>query len=294
MNEPYSDPYLSIIEAFLFVSEKPVQIQQIQEVLTEVSAAEIRSRIQTLKEAYEVGQRGIVIMEIADGWQMLSNPALAAYVRNFFKTRVKEKLSKPALEALAIIAYKQPVSRADIEVIRGVNSDGVVMHLLEKGLIKILGRKEVAGRPYLYGTTKQFLEYFGLKSQDDLPKLEDFPSVLQLKKSELSATESPLPGQTGKTTQSFPSARGPEMGDQSSPLEETFSSGSSRNSAQALNPEASQEKEAPSSLKFSEAGQQGKPVEHAATESPPRLEIEEEHTQALSLPPTQQGVDHEA
>ncbi|MCA9401929.1 MAG: SMC-Scp complex subunit ScpB, partial [Candidatus Omnitrophica bacterium] len=107
------------------------------------------------------------------------NSQYASYIKEFFKTKTKEKLSKPSLESLAIIAYKQPVTRADIELVRGVNSDGVVNHLLEKELIKIVGRKEVAGRPYLYGTTRLFLEYFGLKSLDDLPKLEEFPVLAE-------------------------------------------------------------------------------------------------------------------
>ena len=105
---------------------------------------------------------------------MLSNSHAAAYIREFYKTKTKEKLSRPALESLAIIAYKQPVGRAEVEVIRGVNSDGTIAHLLNKGLIKITGRKEVPGRPFLYGTTKEFLEYFGLKSLEDLPKIEEF------------------------------------------------------------------------------------------------------------------------
>ena len=116
----------------------------------------------------------MVVVEIAGGWQMLSNSHVAAYIRAFYKTKTKEKLSRPALESLAIIAYKQPVGRAEVEVIRGVNSDGTIAHLLNKGLIKIIGRKEVPGRPFLYGTTKEFLEYFGLKSLEDLPKIEEF------------------------------------------------------------------------------------------------------------------------
>jgi segregation and condensation protein B len=108
---------------------------------------------------------------------MLSNPEYANAVRTFYRTQKKEKLSKPALESLAIVAYKQPVTRLDIELIRGVNSDGVVTHLLEKNLIKIAGRKDVPGKPFLYGTTKEFLEYFGLKSLSDMPKLEEFVSL---------------------------------------------------------------------------------------------------------------------
>jgi segregation and condensation protein B len=111
---------------------------------------------------------------------MLSNSHAAGYIREFYKTKSKEKLSRPSLESLAIIAYKQPVSRADLEIIRGVNCDGTVAHLLNKGLIEIVGRKEVPGRPFLYGTTKSFLEYFGLRSLEDLPKLESLPQLSQI------------------------------------------------------------------------------------------------------------------
>ena len=177
MTQTETDFVKNIIEAILFISERPVPLEQIQSVLEEIPAANIRSTILDLKSEYEENKRGMTIMEIAGGYQMLSSPHYTDAIRRFFKKKVKEKLSSPALETLAIIAYKQPVSRADIEQIRGVNSDGVVAHLLSKGLIKVAGRKEVPGRPYIYGTTKQFLEYFGLKSLRDLPKLEDFPSL---------------------------------------------------------------------------------------------------------------------
>src|SRR5262245_50502184 len=159
-----------VIEAILFVNEKPVTLEQIKKVIDTVSVADIKKVLQEMQAEFEKRRNGMTIVEIAGGYQMLSNPLFANYVRDFYKTKHKEKLSKPALETLAIIAYKQPVSRADIETIRGVNSDGVVVHLIEKELIKIVGRKDVPGKPYLYGTTKQFLEYFGLKSLDDLPK----------------------------------------------------------------------------------------------------------------------------
>ena len=165
------------IEALLFIGEKTVALEQIQEALETVSAGDIKAVIQELQQEYETQKRGMMIAEIAGGYQMLSSPNYVSYIRNFFKTKVKEKLSRPALETLAIVAYKEPVSRGDIELIRGVNSDGVVVHLLDKGLIKIVGRKEIPGRPYLYGTSKEFLEYFGLKSLKDLPKLEDFPAL---------------------------------------------------------------------------------------------------------------------
>ncbi len=166
-----------VIEALLFVNEKPVTIEQIKRVLGALNAAEVKQALQSLSDEHEARQSGMKIMEIAGGYQMLSNPGYVSYIRDFYKTKHKEKLSKPALETLAIIAYKQPVTRTDVELIRGVNSDGVIAHLLTKELIKPVGRKDVPGRPFLYGTTRQFLEYFGLKSLEDLPTLEEFPGL---------------------------------------------------------------------------------------------------------------------
>jgi len=166
-----------VVESLLFVNERPISLEQIRKVIDTVTADEIKQAIDEIQKEFGNRKNGMTILEIAGGYQMLSNPLYANYVRSFYKTKHKEKLSNPALEALAIVAYKQPVTRADIEIIRGVNSDGVVVHLLEKELIKCVGRKDIPGRPYLYGTTKQFLEYFGLKSLSDLPKLEEFPGL---------------------------------------------------------------------------------------------------------------------
>ncbi|MCK5178991.1 MAG: SMC-Scp complex subunit ScpB [Candidatus Omnitrophica bacterium] len=166
-----------VVESLLFVNERPVTMDQMKKVLETVGTADIKKAIKELQDEQGDRRSGIMIVEIAGGYQMLSNPIYASYLRNFYKTKHKEKLSKPALESMAIIAYKQPVTRSDIELIRGVNSDGVVAHLLNKELIKAIGRKDVPGRPYVYGTTKQFLEYFGLKSVDDLPILEEFPTL---------------------------------------------------------------------------------------------------------------------
>ena len=165
------------IEALLFVNEKTVTLEQIKSACDATPTALIKQTIKTLQEEYVREGRGMSIQEIAGGFQMLTNPDYAEVIRRFYKTQHKERLSKPALETLAIVAYKQPVTRGEIELIRGVNSDGVVTHLVEKELIKIVGRKDVAGRPYVYGTTKQFLEYFGLKSLENLPKMEEFAQL---------------------------------------------------------------------------------------------------------------------
>lgn len=177
MGEENSTYLPGVVEALLFVSDKPVTIEEMKEAVGDVDGRSLRQALEELKAKYESEKRGMVIMEIAGGYQMLSNSQYANAIRAFYKTQKKEKLSKPALETLAIIAYKQPVTRLEVELIRGVNSDGVVNHLLEKSLIKIAGRKDVPGRPFEYGTTSEFLEYFGLRSLADLPKLEEFASL---------------------------------------------------------------------------------------------------------------------
>lgn len=177
MDEIQLHHFKSAIEALLFVSDKPVLIDQFRVVFPELKPSEIADICLKLQDDYVQRNAGMMVVEIAGGWQMLSASNAAGYIREFYKTKTKEKLSKPALECLAIIAYKQPVGRAEVEVIRGVNSDGTIAHLLNKGLIEIVGRKEVPGRPFLYGTTKAFLEYFGLRSLDGLPKIEELANI---------------------------------------------------------------------------------------------------------------------
>lgn len=177
MDEIQIHHFKSAIEALLFVSEKPVMVEQLKTVFPELKPAEITDLLKKVQDEYVERNAGMAVVEIAGGWQMLSNSQAAPYIREFYKTRTKEKLSKAGLESLAIIAYKQPVGRAEVEIIRGVNSDGTIAHLLNKGLIEIVGRKEVPGRPFLYGTTKAFLEYFGLKSLEGLPKIEELANI---------------------------------------------------------------------------------------------------------------------
>lgn len=174
-----------IIEALLFTSEKPITVDQIKEVLDEVDSKDIRAIILELKSEYETLGRSFKIYEVAGGFQMVTEPAFAEYLKRFYKAKSKDKLTKPALETLAIIAYRQPITRADIEDIRGVNVDGVVKTLADRLLIKIAGRKDAPGRPILYGTTKEFLERFGLSSLSELPKLSEFTEAdIDLKEAE--------------------------------------------------------------------------------------------------------------
>lgn len=162
-----------IIEALLFSSDKPLTLERIKRVL-DLETDEIRRELETLKAEYEKDKRGIRITEIAGGFQMITAPDSAPFLKKLYKARRVEKLSKPALETLSIVAYKQPVTRLEIESIRNVDVDGVVKHLVNKDLIRICGRRKAPGRPYVFSTTRQFLEYFGLKSLDELPKIENF------------------------------------------------------------------------------------------------------------------------
>lgn len=164
----------NIIEAMLFVSEKPLFLHEIKNVLEGPDANEIKEIIAELANDYESSGRALRIKEIAGGYQIATDPVLAPWLKKLYKTAGADRLSGPSLETLAIIAYKQPVSKPEIESIRGVNVDGVLKTLVEKNLVKILGRKETVGRPIIYGTTQEFLQYFGLNSLDELPKLEEF------------------------------------------------------------------------------------------------------------------------
>ncbi|MDD5665201.1 MAG: SMC-Scp complex subunit ScpB [Candidatus Omnitrophica bacterium] len=169
----------SVIEALLLASERPLGLEKIRDVLDNLPAKDTLDLIEELRKEYNDGSRGIRVVEIAGGFQMITAPEFAPFLKKLFKGRNTERLSKPALETLAIIAYKQPLTRSEIELLRNVNVDGVMKSLLDKSLIRISGRKKAAGNPYVCGTTRQFLEHFGLKSLQDLPKIEDFSSLAE-------------------------------------------------------------------------------------------------------------------
>ncbi|MBN2483866.1 MAG: SMC-Scp complex subunit ScpB [Candidatus Omnitrophica bacterium] len=163
----------SILESFLFVNERPIEVKELAEILG-VEKKLIQQNLDELIQEYARRDAGMCIVPVAGGYQMCSQPHNEEWVRKMFQQKNKQKFSSAALETLAIISYKQPITRAEIEAIRGVNVDGVVRNLLELGLIKEAGRKEVPGRPFLYVTTRRFLEYFGLNSLHDLPNIEEF------------------------------------------------------------------------------------------------------------------------
>jgi len=177
------DNIKAVIEALLFASEKPLTLEQIKNTLDGLDTGEIRRLLREMQSEYESGRRGLRIMEIADGFRMATASEFAPFLKKMYKQRRVERLSRPALETVAIVAYKQPVTKLEIESIRNVNVDGLMENLLEKGIIRVAGRKKAPGRPKLYGTTRQFLEYFGLRSLEELPKIEGLglPAQIQEK-----------------------------------------------------------------------------------------------------------------
>jgi segregation and condensation protein B len=176
-----------MIEAMIFASDEPLSIKTLKDVFEaseidgqriEIEPEEIKHIIDELNEEYSAGQRSYHIIEIAGGYQYATFPKYSSWVGKIFKEKARRRLSQSAMESLAIVAYKQPVTKPDLEFIRGVNCDYVLKTLLERDLVAIIGRASTPGRPLLYGTTQQFLRHFGLNSLTDLPKPREIEELL--------------------------------------------------------------------------------------------------------------------
>jgi len=170
-----------ILEAILFVSGEPLSVDRMLGVVEGVSRAELVSALEALQGDYAAEGRGLQLVEVAGGFQIATRPDCATWIKRLERTKEGARLSRSAMETLAIVAYKQPVVRAEIEQIRGVDSAAVLKTLLERRLVRIVGRRDAPGRPILYGTTRQFLQAFGLKDLADLPALRD---IKELKEAE--------------------------------------------------------------------------------------------------------------
>ena len=176
-----------VIEALLFSAHKPLSTKEVVDLLhgagaedelspnefAKVRQADVAAAIEQMKAEYIQNEHGFQLAEKANGWQLVSDPKYVQWVRGLFPAAKPARLSSPALETLAIIAYRQPITRADVEAVRGVTIDGVLQTLMERGLVKISGRAEIPGRPLLYETTEFFLDHFGLRNLDELPNVEE-------------------------------------------------------------------------------------------------------------------------
>lgn len=166
----------SIIESLIFSADAAISTDRICDVLTEFERDEIKVALRELFNFYQEREGGFELAEVAGGWQFRTRPAFHGYITRHIKTRTA-KFSQSALETLAIIAYRQPITRAEVEHLRGVDCGGVVKSLLEKHLVRILGKKDIPGRPLIYGTSKEFLEIFGLKDLKSLPTLKEIQAL---------------------------------------------------------------------------------------------------------------------
>jgi segregation and condensation protein B len=165
----------AVIEALLFAAPGPVRLEQLA-LAVEAEPDRVKRQLDELEKEYRHMQRGFVLAELADGYQLRTRPEHAEWVRRLHSSR-PVRISRAALETLAIVAYRQPVTRADIEYLRGVDSGGVVKSLLDKRLVRIVGKMDAPGRPLLYGTSREFLEFFGLRTLKDLPTLKEFTEL---------------------------------------------------------------------------------------------------------------------
>ena len=167
-----------MIEALLFASEAPLTAAELARADEDLDEEKVEELVAELKLEYDREGRAFGVYEIGGGYQVLTRPEYAPVLERFETVPVSTRLSAPALETLAIVAYRQPVGRAEIEEIRGVGAGGVLKTLQERGLVEVVGRGEGLGRPLLYGTSRQFLEHFGFRSIEDLPRPDDLPVVL--------------------------------------------------------------------------------------------------------------------
>ncbi len=167
----------AIIEALIFASPEPLAPKALVKLLDTEPREDVEAAIAALKQDYD-RPGGLQMVEVAGGYQIVTRPELHEWVRRLFHERTTQKLSVAALETLAVVAYRQPVTAPEIAEIRGVNTAGVLSTLVERRLVKVVGRKQVVGRPFLYGTTREFLERFGLNDLSDLPRVEDVSELL--------------------------------------------------------------------------------------------------------------------
>jgi segregation and condensation protein B len=168
----------AILEALLFAADEPLPLRRIAGLLEDRSSGELRAALEELRADYAGAGSALQVVEVAGGYRLVTRPEMAPWVARLFATPGRARLSQPALETLAIIAYRQPVARVELEEIRGVNVEAVLRTLIERDLVSIVGRDEGVGRPLLYGTTDGFLTYFGLNSTTDLPRMDEIEVFL--------------------------------------------------------------------------------------------------------------------
>ena len=191
----------AILETLLFISHGPVTVDRLVATLEGATKAEVKQALRCLQQDYDTAGRGLQVVEVAGGFQVVTRPEYAPWIKRLERSKPAPKLSRSALESLAVIAYRQPIVRAEIEKIRGVETSSVLKTLLERKLVRIVGRKDEPGRPILYGTTRYFLQHFGLRDLSELPPLREFKELGEAEQALLPVGEDPMVvGQNGTST----------------------------------------------------------------------------------------------
>lgn len=203
---------IDVVEALLFASDTPVEASRIQEVLDLESPAVARELVESLRGRLDAEGRALQVMEVGGGFRLVTRPEVAPWLVKLARSRTRSRLSRPSLETLAIIGYRQPVSRPEVDAIRGVNSDAVLENLLERRMIRIAGRKESPGRPFLYETTREFLVAFGLRDLGDLPKVEGELIVPELAEAAAAQLTEPPPEPEETAAAADPAEQDPGSG----------------------------------------------------------------------------------
>jgi len=201
-----------VVEALLFASDAPVEASRLQEVLGLGSAAEARDLVDALRRRMQAEGRALQVVEVGGGFRLVTRPEVAPWLVKLARSRTRSRLSRPALETLAIVAYRQPVSRPEVDAIRGVNSEGVLDNLLDRRMVRIAGRKDSPGRPFLYETTRDFLIAFGLRDLADLPKPDGELIMLEIAtpdaQAELPEVDAAAPAAEAPAVDGEPTANG--------------------------------------------------------------------------------------
>jgi segregation and condensation protein B len=196
-----------VLEAVIFATGEPVQPREIAEAFRGLDEETVERALDEISGEYGKGEGGLLLERVAGGYRLATQPRVGAWVRQYFRQRNRTRLSPAALETLAIVAYRQPVTSPEIQAIRGVDPSGALRSLLDKRMVRILGKKRVVGNPLLYGSTKQFLIHFGLNSLEDLPAIEDFEELVgDLGDDSLFAAESPEAAATETSTVEAPAS----------------------------------------------------------------------------------------
>ena len=195
---------VDVVEALLFASDSPVEAERIREVLGLGSPADARELVEALRQRLDAEGRALRVVEVGGGFRLVTRPEVAPWLVKLARSRTRSRLSRPALETLAIVAYRQPVSRPEVDAIRGVNSEGVLDNLLERRMLRITGRKDSPGRPFLYETTRDFLVAFGLRDLSELPKPDGELIVPEL--TPPGDAQAELPAEGGTATPGTPPA----------------------------------------------------------------------------------------